>query len=215
MKQVPVKGSLTLHDLERQWNKLRKDILGAYRHFRLFRDIVTSYEQRPSDFRRFLVFWNLTQLANRDAALHGLYRFYDNRSDTLTLRSFLRAVGASVPLIAEKGLRLPDASQLKRDLEMVDAKTNPRVATLIRYRHNFLAHRNRELALNAEAFVQRERLLYDDVQTTFGEGIDILERYGYLFGVDALARQVMPPGELVKILDAVNRTGKKPKAPTS
>lgn len=198
--------STTLEDLQLQWNKLQSDLLRAYHHFRLFRDIIKAYETDGSFYSRNPTFWNLTQAANRDAALHGLYKFFDGRNDTLTLHGFLAELGASIPLIATAGLRPIDPDQLKVDLRTCDHRTNERVRTLLKYRHNFLAHRNRELAMDSTAFVDRYRLDYEEtVEKVFDQAIEILERYGYLFGVNVLTRNVLFYEDLQVLLADLDR----------
>ncbi len=86
--------------------------------------------------------------------------------------------------------RRPDEGQIGKDLGFV-ADSNPLVKTLVRWRHNAIAHRNARHAIDPQEFAKRSPVSFADMQTLIDEGIGILNRYGSLFHANTHASSMV------------------------
>ena len=193
-------------EFEKLLEAVAADAFQALDHRNLSKDLMGAREEYHREFSQTPTFWWLTDRAHAEAVLYRLTRLYDQRDDSLSLRTWLKLVSENVHLFDErnfrqrlkdnpfvKGLaqdaRRPDREQLELDKKSVE-KNDPVVGKLVSFRNTSLAHRDPTTVLGG-AVTNEGQLTWADVDTLIERAITIINRYSYLFRASSYACKIM------------------------
>lgn len=195
-------------DVDTLINAIAADALDARHHRELHRNLVEAAESHEREFAQARTFWWLTVRAHADVALYRLARLYDQREDSVSLKSWLDVLADNVELFDARRFRQrlrdnpfvkslaqtarrPNDQQLGLDRESVNAR-DPVVAKLLALRHKALAHRDADVALGrASREDDQQQLSWTDVDLLIERAIEILNRYSSLFRASSYARDIV------------------------
>jgi len=196
------------------------DLVDAHFHRALHRKLVSASKEYATEFSQSPTFWGLTFTAHIDAALVHLCRAYDPyENGVLTLRNFLQTIEANLKLFEEpnfrerlKGnpfvdslaaeLKRPNQAQLNKDIAAV-SNSDVLVGKLVTWRHNYVAHRNRNVAVNPQAFAAKYPLLFTEIDELISRGLTIANRYTLLFNASVQTTMMVGADDYLTILKAV------------
>ena len=206
-------------DFQKMLVALADDLVDANIHLKLYLDLNNSVNEFIEELNNANTFWFLTFRAHSDASMIRLCRAYDSHPSSLNLRTFLQTIKANLEWFDEpqfrermKGnayidslaasARRPDEEQLGKDLVSV-TDSNPLVKTLVRWRHNAIAHRTASHAIDPHEFAKRYPLSFADMQILIDQGIGILNRYGSLFHANTHASSMVGRDDYLSVLNSV------------
>jgi AbiU2 len=199
---------------------LLDDLVDARFHFRLHQELAKATEEYATEFAQSPTFWELTFVAHMDSVMVRLCRCYDTYNDpALNLKNLLDTIEANLLLFDEpnfrqrlKGnafvdslaaeLKPPDREQLRKDKEAV-SDSDPLVHKLVKWRHNYVAHRNSRFALNPEKLESQYPLSFADVDALLNRALEIGNRYSLLFDASAHATLMIGRDDYLNVLRAV------------
>ena len=199
---------------------LLDDLVDARFHFSLYQSLAKATEQYATAFSQSPTFWGLTLKAHIDAVLLRLCRAYDTYPHSaLNLRNLLETIQANLSIFAEpnfrqrlKGnafvdslaaeLKPPDHTQLQKDVSAVSV-SDPVVSKLVKWRHNYIAHRNSYYALNPKMFNSQYPLLFAEIDTLLKRALEVGNRYSLLFDASAHSTMMVGQDDYLNILKAV------------
>lgn len=207
-------------EFRRLLTTLLDDLVDARFHFRLHQDLDKAIEEYGLEFSQSPTFWNLTRRAHIDAALIRLCKAYDtNDQPALNLRNLLDTVQAHLSIFNEpdfrerlKGnafvdslaaeLKPPDHAQLEKDIRAVSV-ADPLVKKLVIWRHNYLAHRNSDYALNPSDLSSRYPPLFTEIDTLLNRALEVGNRYSLLFDASVCSTMMVGRDDYLNVLEAV------------
>lgn len=185
------------HELGAEIQSLSEELRAAATHFHLFKALRDAVPEFQTELNRAPLFWSFTRHAHLQAAAISLCRIYDQDRGSSNFSRFLENVQNNLPLFdreqfweRNKGnlydltlignARRPCGEEMKADIEFCSDK-NPHVATLMNWRHNSIAHKNRRIILGRAAFLESDPLTYEAIHKLIQEGYRILNFYSILF----------------------------------
>jgi len=194
---------------------LRNDLDIAYTHYEIAKSLRGFRQTRPSEFNEATTFFQVTQNANLFAAVMAIYRFIDERTDTMQLHSFFDLVRNNLDLFIASAYRMRLAykgmdeesiehwAQLHVGItrEMVNAdeakvKKLP-VKNLKLWRHKKLAHLDKKRALKEIDLMRENPVTVKEIDDIFETLDEILNRYciaydggGYAIGLPPVKQQM-------------------------
>lgn len=194
------------------------DALDSQHHRRLYDGLVKATEQYRHEFAQTPTFWWLTMRAHADVVLYRLARLYDQRDDSLSLRTWLRLIAENLHLFEERNFRQrlkaspfvtslakhprrPDATQLSLDEKSVEA-ANPTVKKLVALRNASLAHRDPDSLLGS-ATPNQAQLSWADVDELIDRALSLVNRYSSLFRASSYARTIVGHDDYLSLLHIV------------
>jgi hypothetical protein len=207
-------------EFRRLLTTLLDDLVDARFHFKLHQNLDKAIEEYGLEFSQSPTFWNLTRRAHIDAVLLRLCRAYDTYPHSaLNLRNFLDTIQANLSVFDEPnfrqrlkgnafvdslaaGLRPPDQAQLKTDIEAVGV-ADPLVKKLVTWRHNYVAHRNSDYALNPNDLSSRYPLLFAEIDELLKRALEVGNRYSLLFDASAHSTMMVGRDDYLSVLRAV------------
>jgi AbiU2 len=160
----PIKKTSAV-EFTRLLNALANDVIDAHLHWRMITDLRAAHKQYPLVGLQSQTFWHLTRKAHISACLLNLCRVFDRTKKTLNLFSWLSTIECNLAMfdvlefkhrlhsnpfvesLAENAKR-PNPSDLHADMALCEL-TDPLVAKLLQYRHNYVAHRSATLSRKA------------------------------------------------------------------
>jgi AbiU2 len=207
---------------------LLDDLLDARFHFTLHQGMSKSSEEYATEFAQSPTFWGLTLSAHLDAVMVRLCRAYDTyEHSALNLRNLLDTIQANLNIFEKpnfrqrvKGnafvdslaadLKPPDEAQLRKDIHAVSV-ADPLVHKLVQWRHNHIAHRNRDYVLNPQKLATQHPLLFVEIHVLLDRALEIGNRYSLLFDASAHATMMVGKDDYLFILKAVREQMKRRK----
>lgn len=182
------------------------DSFQALDHRRLHQDLMAARQEHCLEFSQTPTFWWLTNRAHAEAVLYRLARLYDQREDSLSLRTWLQLVTDNVHLFDERNFRQrlkdnlfvmslaqdargPDLDQLARDKKSVE-KNDRLVDMLVTHRNTSLAHFDPDKVLNDRS-VNPEELTWPDVDILIDRAVTIVNRYSSLFRASTYTHNIV------------------------
>ncbi len=99
-------------------------------------------------------------------------------------------------------LKPPDHAQLKKDIEAVSV-ADPLVKKLVTWRHNFIAHRNSDYALNPNDLSSRYPLLFAEIDELLKRALEVGNRYSLLFDASVCSTMMVGGDDYLNVLKAV------------
>ena len=199
---------------------LLDDLVDAGFHFSLHQNLAKAIEEYATELAQSSTFWGLTLSAHMDAVLLRLCRAYDTyEHSALNLRNLLDTIEANLLIFDEpnfrqrlKGnafvdslaaeLKPPDQAQLQRDIEVV-SDSDPLVHKLVKWRNNYIAHRNSHFTLNPKKFDAQYPLLFAEIEVLIARALEIGNRYSLLFDATAHATLMVGRDDYLNVLKAV------------
>lgn len=206
---IPVSDSTELQNL---LETLARELVEASIFFRLYRDLVeaAAADRFNKEMHQSLTFWQQTVAAHRETAVFRLCKIFDQRRDSLNVRSVLETIRANPHFFSAErfeermGQRAHvehtplDRAQLDKDIDYA-GEQNPLVARLVGARNNFYAHRSAQGVLDAEIY----DLTLNDVATLLDAGLTIINRYNISFRAHAYSDQIVGHDDYGHVLEAV------------
>ena len=207
-------------EFRRLLTALLDDLVDARFHFSLHQNLAKANEEYAAEFAQSPTFWGLTLSAHIDAVMVRLCRAYDTYDKSaLNLRNLLDTVAANLSIFDEpnfrgrlKGnafvdslaaqLKPPDQAQLQKDMAAVSA-SDPLVHKLVMWRHNYVAHRNSQVALNPTRLSSQHPLLFTEIDVLLDRALEIGNRYSLLFDASAHATLMVGRDDYLNLLKAV------------
>lgn len=207
-------------EFRRLLTALLDDLVDARFHFSLHQSLAKATEGYATEFSQSPTFWGLTLTAHIDAVLLRLCRAYDTYPHSaLNLRNLLDTIQANLSIFDEPNFRQrlrgnafvdslaaelkpPDPTQLKKDIEAVSV-SDPLVHKLVKWRHNYIAHRNSHYALNPNALNSQYPLLFAEMDVLLNRALEIGNRYSLLFDASAHATLMVGRDDYLNVLKAV------------
>jgi hypothetical protein len=199
---------------------LLDDLVDARFHFSLHQNLVKAAEEYAVEFGQSPTFWGLTFSAHIDTVMVRLGRAYDTYDGSvLNLRNLLDTIAANLSIFDEpnfrerlKGnafvdslatqLKPPDQAQLQKDIETV-SNSDPLVHKLVMWRHNYIAHRNSQFALNPTKLSSQHPLLFTEIDVLLHRALEIGNRYSLLFDASAQSTLMVGRDDYLSVLKAV------------
>ena len=183
-------------EFEKLMEAIASDALQAQDYRSLDKELIAARQEYSREFAQTGTFWWLTHRAHAEAALYRLTRIYDQREDSLCLRTWLRLVEENSHLFDErnfrqrlksnpfveslaKDARKPDLHQLQLDRASVE-KNDPHVKMLLSHRNMSLAHLDPDGVLGSGAS-KDPQLTWSDVDILIERAVSIINRYSDLF----------------------------------
>lgn len=159
---------------------LSNDIVDAHVHFGLYQNVTAAFERFPLVWQQSRVFWSQTLQAHLDSCVQALCRVYDQRSDSLHLRSWLSTIKQNLHLFDEANFRErlkdnphvaslatlagpPDQARLDQDLRSVSTD-DLAVKRLTVHRGSRIAHRSARNVIAQRDVNDAYPLTFDDVE---------------------------------------------------
>src|SRR5262249_19200640 len=99
-------------------------------------------------------------------------------------------------------LKQPDYAQLQKDIEAI-SDSDPLVHKLVKWRHNYIAHRNSQFALNPAQLSSQYPLLFTEIDVLLDRALEIGNRYSLLFDASAHGTMMIGRDDFLNILKAV------------
>ncbi|HEX7407976.1 MAG TPA: hypothetical protein VF515_10050 [Candidatus Binatia bacterium] len=194
------------------------DALDSQHHRHLYEGLVKATEQHRREFAQTPTFWWLTMRSHADVVLYRLARLYDQRNDSLSLRTWLRLIAENLHLFEERNFRQrlkgnpfvmslakhprrPDATQLSLDEKSV-AAADPTVKKLVVLRNLSLAHRDPN-SLLASAAPNQAQLSWEDVDELIDRALSVINRYSSLFRASSYSRTIVGHDDYLSLLRIV------------
>ena len=207
-------------EFRRLLTALLDDLVDARFHFGLHQKLAKATEEYATEFGQSATFWGLTFGAHMDAVMIRLCRSYDTyKNSALSLRNLLDTIEANLVIFDEPNFRQrlkgnafvdslaaefkpPDRGQLRKDIEAV-SDSDPLVQKLVIWRHNYVAHRNSDFALNPKKFDAQYPLSFADMDALLNRALEIGNRYSLLFDASAHATLMVGRDDYLNVLKAV------------
>ena len=224
-----MKLKLTSQDeFRRLLTALLDDLVDARFHFSLHQDLSKVSEEYATEFAQTPTFWGFTLSAHIDAVMVRLCMSYDTYGDSvLNLRNLLETVQANLSIFDKpnfrqrlKGnafvdslaaeLKPPDDAQLRKDIQEVTV-SDPLVHKLVQWRHNYIAHRNRDCALNPQKLSTEHPLLFVEIDELLERALKIGNRYSLLFDASVHATTMIGKDDYLHVLRSVREHAKAQK----
>jgi len=191
-------------EFKRLVEALAHDVGSANIHWRLYRDLHSAIGEDRIVWHQSPAFWYLTFNAHTFAAVQCLSRVFDQNRRALHLLSWLRTIEVNLHLFERSAFeqrlsgnpfvaslaehpRVPDASQLAKDIELCSA-SNREVKLLVRHRNNLGAHLNAESVASGVAPLS---IPVDDLEVLLNRAHEIVNRYSSLFAASSYSRQIV------------------------
>jgi hypothetical protein len=201
------------------------ELVGAAMHHKLVRNLVAAIPEYSREFSQSPAFWSLTFQAHKDAVLIRLCKAYDqygSGNPSLNLLNLLDTIQANLPLFDEPHFRQrlkdnafvdslaetprkPNLAQLQQDKESVGT-SDPLVAKLIIWRHNFYAHRSPAQVLSPETFAANYPLSVEEIERLLSNGLKIVNRYSDLFIATQHSTKLVGDDDYLWLLKAVRES---------
>jgi hypothetical protein len=199
---------------------LLDDLTDARFNFRLHQSLVAATKEYAEEFGQSLTFWNLTFGALIDAVVIRLCRAYDTQSGAvLNLGNLLEAIRLNMSIFDEpnfrerlKGnvfvdslaanLKPPDPEQLQKDIEAVSV-SDPLVNKLIKWRHNYIAHRSSTSVLVPQKLAGQHPFLYTEIDALLSRALQIGNRYSMLFDASVQSTMMIGKDDYLTVLEAI------------
>jgi hypothetical protein len=178
----PINISNDIH-FEKLLKRLSDDILSAPAFLRMDKQLSEFFEKYRDEVVQAEFFWGMVAPAVRETALLRLSRVYDQRPDTLSLRTLLATIEANKHLFEDDmvrkrvntafansitpGSHLPNAKTIQTDLALVSS-SDPLVNKIVIWRGNFGAHVSAKLTI--------ENTLGDEKVPTQEEAFSLADR---------------------------------------
>lgn len=207
-------------EFRRLLTTLLDDLVDARFHFRLHQNLDKAIEEYSLEFSQSPTFWNLTRRAHIDAVLLRLCRAYDtNDQPALNLRNLLDTIQANLSIFDEPNFRQrlkgnafvdslaaelnpPDHAQLKKDIKAVSV-ADSLVKKLVIWRHNYIAHRNSDYALNPNDLSSQYPLLFAEIDELLKRALEVGNRYSLLFDASICSTMMVGGDDYLNVLKAV------------
>lgn len=210
----------TSEDLQRLLTTLANELVDANVYLRLHGDLGLAVSMFSREFNQARAFWGLTLQAHQDAAIFRLCKIYDQRRDSVNLKSLLETIKANQHFFSEPNFRsrlqgnpavdslalesrVPDPIQLSADISYVSKATNPKVKTLVELRNALYAHRASKDVLNATDLAASYPLTTADAHDLLACGMEIVNRYCQLFHAHTYSTQVIGHSDYKTVIEAL------------
>lgn len=208
-------------EFERLMEGLADDLVHANIHFRLHQDLSKSVKEYEREFNESRTFWFLTFRAQFDACVFRLCRAYDQNDAALHLNNWLEIIKQNMKLfdVDEFRIRLednpfveslamkvkkPDSEQLAKDIKST-SNENPLVEKLTILRNNIFAHRNAKLTRDNRDILEEKPIKTEEIEKLLERGIDILNRYSYLFKALSYSTQIVGHDDYKYVLESIRK----------
>ncbi len=202
---------------------LAEDLLNAGHYNRLHNNLLDAISQYEREMNQSLSFWGLTLDAYIQASLLHLCRAYDSEKNSLSLAKLLKIIKENPHLFDIKNFkerlknnpyvddlaktpRQPTEEQIKQDLDYVSVQTNPIVKKLIKLRCNYLAHKGLKKVLADSN--DSDALTWGEFEELINKGLEIFNRYLYLFESATQYPQIMGEDDYQYVLESLAIRGK-------
>jgi hypothetical protein len=199
--------------------ELSNDLVTANFHMQMLKSLDSAAGEYAAEMNESTAFWRLTMDAHRDTLHFRLCRAYDPFSGVLSLPNLLETIKKNLNIFDTENFRerlkdnpfveslaehprVPDAAQLDADLEYVREETNPAVEKLVKWRHNFFGHRSAQPILGTPLMVSHA-LSGPEIEELANRGIEILNRYGYLFQAQTFSTNLIGGDDYMALLRAM------------
>ena len=193
-------------ELEKLLEAVTADAFQAQDYRNLSKGLMAARAEYYQELSQTQTFWSLTDRAHAEAILYRLTRLYDDREDSISLRTWLGLVTDNIHLFDERNLRQrlkdnphvkslaqdsrrPDLDQLELDKKSVE-KNDPIVGRLAYFRNTSLAHRDPTTVLGSTA-THEGQLTWDDVDILIKRATAIINRYSYLFRASVYSNKMV------------------------
>jgi hypothetical protein len=204
-------------EFSRLVNALADDIVTAAIHLRLLRDLHRSVRKYVRELNQSPAFWSLTFRAHSDCAMLALCRIYDSHEKSLNIRNLIDVAMANpdwfsteqfrlrkkdnpyVDSLAETD-RLPKKSRIRADLKFC---SGPLVSRLQIWRHQAVAHRSREHALDPAAAIARSPISIKDMQKLADRAARMVNYYSQLFDANSYMTRIVGHDDYIQVLESV------------
>lgn len=207
-------------DLQRLLTTLANELVDANVYLKLHGDLGLAVSMFNREFNQARAFWGLTLQAHQDAAIFRLCKIYDQRRDSVNLKSLLETIQANQHLFSEPNFRarlqgnpaidslaaenrVPDPIRLLEDIDYVSKTTNPKVNILIELRNALYAHRASKDVLNAADLAASYPLTTADAHDMLHLGMQIVNHYSELFSAQSFSIQIVGHDDYKTVLDAL------------
>lgn len=192
-------------DLRKLLKRLVDDIVDAGGFLRLHRHFEAAFREYAEEVNQTPAFWNFTEKAIREASLLRLARIFDQDNRALSLLTLLHTIGHHTAFFEDEAVlrrvseaykkefrprsHLIDPKQLQVDIAMVSA-SDPLVAKVILWRHNFGAHLSATPLLRAskKALAIPSR---DEAFELVDRAFTIFNRYLTAFEASSYSREII------------------------
>lgn len=207
-------------EFEKLLEAVAADALQAQDHRKLCNDLIDARKMYSSEFAQTPTFWGLTERAHAEAVLFRLTRLYDQREDSLSLRTWLHLVKENIHFFDQRNFRQrlkdnphvkslaedarrPDPRQLDFDISSVGKSDNV-VGRLLAVRNTSLAHSDPAIVLGSgSAVLKGQPLTWSDVDTLIHRAVTIVNRYSVLFRASAYASNILGHDDYAFLLQMV------------
>lgn len=169
------------------------ELFDANTHFHIVNSLRGAMRKGYLNIGYATTFWGYTIDAHVSESISHLCRVYDKHKSAVHLRFLLETVRDNPQFFCKKALRQrlgtqpdcekfvdlygePDVKQIARDLGFLDRKATPLVAKLVKWRHEVVAHRNRDVSVDFESFKKQWPLKREDIEELINAGFAVLDR---------------------------------------
>lgn len=204
-------------ELGRLINSLADELVTAAIHFKLFKDLQKNEYSR--EYSQSPAFWQYTFKAHLDSVLFCLCRVYDKHSKALSLYNLLDTIKANVHFFNKEHFinrkkdnqfvdslaredRIPKKEQLEEDMRYINSK-NPLVEKLIRWRNELIAHKNAAHVIKEIKLEKTHPFLFVEIEELLSHGMEIINRYNYLFEATTHSTQIVGHDDYEFVLDSI------------
>lgn len=196
---------------------LADDIVTAAIHLRLLCDLNRSVRKYVRELNQSPAFWSLTFRAHSECAMLALCRIYDSNQKSLNIGNLIDVARLNpdwfsteqfrlrkkdspyVDSLAETD-RMPKKSRIRADLKFC---SGPLVSRLQIWRHQAVAHRSREHALNPAAAIARSPISIKDMQKLTDRAAKMVNYYSQLFDANSYMARIVGHDDYIHVLESV------------
>ena len=200
-------------------NALARDIVDAHIYWDQHNALQAQMEKWPEVQAEGWAFWYYTQQAHQRTALASLARVFDQKQNSLHMRSWLVSIRDHTHLFGKEAAKLrrlgdlfvqwlpddavPDPEQLQKDIDLCSMQ-DPDVKALVRYRHTVLAHRGAELSKHGNT-AKLPELLYEQIDRLLARAKDILNRYNYMYDASFFGMTPLGHDAVERVFESMQR----------